>query len=229
MNLFDILGPVMVGPSSSHTAGAVQIGRMARRLLGEEVLEADISLHGSFLTTGYGHGTDKALIAGLMNFLPDDARIADSFEYAKKSGMSFSFHGIDLKEAHPNTALLSLKGKNGGTCRIQGCSLGGGRILIEEINGIPLSFRAEKPTLLVAHRDVPGALASIASLLYDCHSNIATLQLFRDSKGGNAFTVAETDAPLPESLREELLKKDAVSKVYIFTPEDSAYVSTLSS
>ena len=111
MNLLDIIGPVMVGPSSSHTAGAVKIGRVSRKLLAEEVKEAKIYFHGSFLATGKGHGTDKALIAGLLGMRPDDIRIPDSFFLAKKDGMEFSFSTTTLKDAHPNTAVLRLTGE----------------------------------------------------------------------------------------------------------------------
>lgn len=131
MNLFDILGPVMVGPSSSHTAGAVRLGRIARRLLGEGTpCRADITLFGSFAATGCGHGTDRALIAGLLGFQPDDERIAGSFGWAEKAGLSFSFATSHIGGEHPNTARVDLVGRSGKTLSMTGSSLGGGRIMV---------------------------------------------------------------------------------------------------
>ena len=129
MNLCDILGPVMVGPSSSHTAGAVRIGYISEKLLQDHVRKAEILLHGSFATTGIGHGTDKALVAGLLGMRPDDIRIPTSFELAKKNGMEFSFSTVTLKDAHPNTAVLRLTGQHGRKIEVQAASIGGGRIL----------------------------------------------------------------------------------------------------
>ena len=125
MNLFDILGPVMVGPSSSHTAGAVRIGYISGKLLQDHVVKAEILLHGSFATTGIGHGTDKALIAGLLGMHPDDIRIPDSFALAKKAGMEFTFSTVTLKDAHPNTAVLRLTGEHGRKIEVQASSIGG--------------------------------------------------------------------------------------------------------
>ena len=141
MNLFDILGPVMVGPSSSHTAGAVRIGYISEKLLQDHVKKAEILLHGSFATTGIGHGTDKALIAGLLGMHPDDIRIPDSFALAKKAGMEFTFSTVTLKDAHPNTAVLRLTGENGRKIEVQAASIGGGRILIAKLDGIEVIFK----------------------------------------------------------------------------------------
>jgi L-serine dehydratase len=143
MNIFDIVGPVMVGPSSSHTAGAVKIGYVSRKLLGEEVKEARILLYGSFLTTGTGHGTRKALVAGLLGMKTDDIRIPDAIELAEKAGMKIEFGEAHLKEAHPNTAQLFLTGVSGRTLEIIGQSLGGSRINIAEIDGIETNFSGE--------------------------------------------------------------------------------------
>ena len=140
MRLFDILGPVMVGPSSSHTAGAVRIGLTARKLLGDQPVHADISLHGSFALTGHGHGTDCALIAGLLGMQPDDLRIPDSFAIAAEQGLTFSFQNAQLRNAHPNTARLQLEDAKGRTLDIVAESIGGGRIRIRSIDGIETNF-----------------------------------------------------------------------------------------
>lgn len=202
MNLFDILGPVMVGPSSSHTAGAVRIGYISRVLLNEKPLTANITLHGSFATTGVGHGTDKALIAGLLGMQPDDTRIPHSFELAEKEGLSFQFTNQTIKEAHPNTAILELTGVNGKTIEIQAASIGGGRIMVHKLDGIDVNFSGEKPTLVVHNIDMPGHVAKIASLLYSKQINIATMQLYRGKRGGEAVMVMVLDQSITaEELR----------------------------
>ena len=146
MNLFDILGPVMVGPSSSHTAGAVRIGYISGKLLQDHVVKAEILLHGSFATTGIGHGTDKALIAGLLGMRPDDIRIPDSFFLAKKGRNGILFFHHYPERCHPNTAVLRLTGEHGRKIEVQAASIGGGRILIAKLDGIEVNFSAEKPT-----------------------------------------------------------------------------------
>jgi iron-sulfur-dependent L-serine dehydratase beta subunit len=152
MNLFDILGPVMVGPSSSHTAGAVRIGYISEKLLQDHVRKAEILLHGSFATTGIGHGTDKALVAGLLGMRPDDIRIPTSFELAKKNGMEFSFSTVTLKDAHPNTAVLRLTGQHGRKIEVQAASIGGGRILIAKLDGMLklVDFITERSPQIIA-------------------------------------------------------------------------------
>lgn len=221
MNLFDILGPVMVGPSSSHTAGAVRIGLVARKLLEEDPVKADILLHGSFATTGVGHGTDKALIAGLLGMEPDDMRIPGSFEEAKKMGLSFCFHTGNLKDAHPNTALLALTGRNGRQMSVQAASIGGGRISIRKLDGIEVNFSAEKPTLVVRNLDTPGQVAEVTGKLSLEKVNIATMQLYRDKRNGCAVMVLETDQSIPEESVESIRSLQGILQViYINTEEN---------
>lgn len=198
MNIFDILGPVMVGPSSSHTAGAVRIGYVARKLLQESPIKAHIFFYGSFATTGIGHGTDKAVIAGLLGMQPDDdIRIPDSFAYAAKENLSYEFDQIELRDAHPNTVLLELTGAKGRKLQVQASSLGGGRIMINKLDGIEVNFTAEKPTLIVHNQDQPGHVAEVTSMLAHKCVNIATMQLYRDKRGGYAVMVIETDQDIP--------------------------------
>jgi len=202
MNIFDILGPVMVGPSSSHTAGAVRIGYVARRLLQDVPCKVSVYFHGSFATTGVGHGTDRAVIAGLLGMQPDDIRIPDSFNYAKKAGLQFDFGQREIRDAHPNTVILDLEGKNGRKLKVQASSLGGGRIMINQLDGIDVNFTAEKPTLIVHNLDQPGHVAEVTSMLSHKCVNIATMQLYRDKRGGYAVMVLETDQEVPvESIR----------------------------
>ena len=210
MNLFDILGPIMVGPSSSHTAGAVRIGYISGKLLQDHVVKAEILLHGSFATTGIGHGTDKALIAGLLGMRPDDIRIPDSFFLAKKDGMEFSFSTITLKDAHPNTAVLRLTGEHGRKIEVQAASIGGGRILIAKLDGIEVNFSAEKP----------GHVAQVTSMLAEKQVNIANLQLYRDKRGGYAVMVIETDQEVPDESVAWLEQLDGIIKVTYINVEE---------
>ena len=185
MNLFDIVGPVMVGPSSSHTAGAVRIGQVSRHLLGESVKEAKILLHGSFLATGKGHGTDKALVAGLLQ----------------------------LKNAHPNSVKLLLVGESGRKLEIVACSLGGGRIKICTIDGLEANFSGEYTTLVVHNDDQPGHVAEVTSMLAHKSVNIATMQLYRDHRGGSAVMVIECDKEIPEEGLNFLERLEGIQKV----------------
>ena len=198
MNIFDILGPVMVGPSSSHTAGAARIGLMTRKLLGAEPVEADIRMYGSFAATGKGHGTDRAIIAGLLGMEPDDMRIPESFAIAEKEGMKFTFGTADLKGAHPNSVVLHVKGKNGRERKVQACSLGGGRIMINELDGIELNCTCEMPTIVVNHVDQPGRVAEVTTMLSMLSINIATMSVYRDRRGGRAVMVVELDQEIDE-------------------------------
>lgn len=213
MNSFDIIGPVMVGPSSSHTAGAAKIGNIARKLLGTPVQNADIYFHGSFLATGKGHGTDKALIAGLLGFPVDDPRIAGSFRYAEENGMQYRMSGIDLGEAHPNSVKLILTGTDGRKIEIVAASVGGGAIRVTEIDGLPANFSGDYPTLVVSNLDQPGHVTEITSMLSHKSINIATMQLYRSSKGGNAVIVLECDQEVPETAIRWLAHLEGILKV----------------
>lgn len=213
MNIFDIMGPVMVGPSSSHTAGAVKIGYISRRLLGEELASVKILLYGSFLTTGKGHGTRKALVAGLLGMKTDDIRIPEALEIAERGGIEVGFGEALLKEAHPNTAQLFLTGVSGRTLEIIGQSLGGSRINIAEIDGIETNFSGDHPTLVVHNQDQPGHVSEVTSMLAHKSVNIATMQLYRASRGGEAVMVIECDQEVPIEGIEWLKKVEGVNKV----------------
>lgn len=213
MNIFDIIGPVMVGPSSSHTAGAVRIGYIARKLFGEEIQEAKILLYGSFLSTGKGHGTDKALVGGLLGFQADDERIPESIDIAERKGMKLLFGKADLKEAHPNTVLLGLKGESGRYIEIIASSLGGGRIKICKIDGLDANFSGEYPTLVVHNHDQPGYVTEVTSMLANQSINIATMQLYRDIRGGSAVMVIECDQEVPEECIHWLSHLEGIDKV----------------
>lgn len=193
LNVFDIVGPVMIGPSSSHTAGAARIGLVARRLLGAEPMAAEILLHGSFAKTYRGHGTDKALAAGILGIQPDDMRLRDSLTLAKSAGLAVTFGEIDLEDAHPNTALVTLTDRLGRTVSVQGASVGGGNILITRVNGMAVEITGQYPTLIVLHRDAPGTIAAVTEEMSLRGVNICNFRLAREEKGGAAVMTIEMD------------------------------------
>lgn len=213
MDIFDILGPVMVGPSSSHTAGAARIGRVARRLLGEDVAEARVGFCGSFARTWRGHGTDRAVVGGLMDVAADDARLRDSLDEAKRRGLRVTFEEIQLKGAHPNTVRLRLRGVSGKQIEVIGASVGGGSIEIREIDGLSLRVTAQKHTLIIAHRDTPGIIARVSSLLAGAPVNIATMQVARSAAGGKAMTTMELDELPPDEIVAALRVMKGVESV----------------
>ena len=198
MNVFDIIGPVMIGPSSSHTAGAVRLGRVAWKILGERAVQARIRLSGSFAQTWRGHGTDKALIAGIMGMHSDDERIRRSLTLAGEEGLAYSFTGEDIPGAHPNTARIHLKGENGAECVVQGASIGGGNILVTEINGMEVSFTGQYNTLMVLHHDKPGTIAAVTNFMAYSGTNIAPF--LRQAGQPASFYRSERAIPQTRSL-----------------------------
>ena len=221
MTIFDIMGPVMIGPSSSHTAGAARIGRMARRLLGTRPVKAEILLHGSFAATGEGHGTDRALLAGILDLRPDDPRLPQAFELAGEAGLEFSIGKTHLQGAHPNTALVKLTGEGGEKLSLRGVSLGGGRARVEAIDDIETSFSGDMPTLIIRNRDLPGQVHEVTGALSRRRVNIATMRLFRDKRGGLAVMVIESDQPIdPEVVRELRAQPGIVKATYLDMTEE---------
>ena len=206
MNVFDILGPVMVGPSSSHTAGAARIGRVARHLLGEPVADAHIGLHGSFAKTYRGHGTDRAVIGGLLDMDVDDVRLRDSREIARAQRVTFSFAPVVLRDTHPNTLVIDARGRGGARLCVQGASIGGGSIRIQSIDGLEVNFSGEENTLVIRHLDAPGAIAHVTGMLAGAGVNIATMRVFRQEEGGRAIMALELDA-LPDDAIVEALRR----------------------
>lgn len=221
LDIFDILGPIMVGPSSSHTAGAVRIGNMARVLLGAEPKRAEIFLHGSFAETGPGHGTDRALVAGLLGMKPDDLQIPFSFEEAEKRGMAFRFQAVDLKEAHPNTAVLRVLDETGRTLELQAASTGGGRIRVDQLDGIHVNFTGDFNTLIVHSTDVQGKLAEVTRELDQGRINIANMNLYRAKRGGDVLMVIETDQRVPLVVRALIGELTDVERVTYYEREDA--------
>ncbi|HYG60075.1 MAG TPA: L-serine ammonia-lyase, iron-sulfur-dependent subunit beta [Symbiobacteriaceae bacterium] len=204
LDLFDIIGPVMVGPSSSHTAGAIRLGRLARAAAGFAPAEATILLHGSFAETGRGHGTDRGLVAGLLGWAPDDARLPQVAACAAEAGLKVEFVRADLGRVHPNTARFLLVSAEGQRVEAQGSSTGGGAVVLTELNGWPVELSGLYHTLLVSHRDRPGALAGITGRLAAFGLNIATMRVARRSRGGEAMAMLELDQPPDDRVRAEL-------------------------
>lgn len=221
LGLRDIIGPVMVGPSSSHTAGALRIARMARRLLSAAPARADITLYGSFAHTGAGHGTDKALIAGLLGLEADDLRIRDSFFLARGAGLDFVFARATDAQAeaagvdHPNTVDLRITDAAGARIDVRGVSVGGGAAAIRRIDGIDVDISGKRTSVVVNQRDERGVLAHIASCLADADVNIATTRMYRTRRGAHAYTVMEVDGAVPASAREAIEQDPRVMGVRI--------------
>ncbi len=220
IDIFDIMGPIMVGPSSSHTAGAVRIGRMARTLLGERPVRATLSLHGSFAETGVGHGTDKALVAGLLGMAADDFNIPNSFAVAAEQGLTFTFHEVNLRDAHPNSVVVEMEGVTGKRLVIQACSTGGGRIQVNRIDGVEVNFTGDYHTLVIHNRDDRGHVADVTTALAQAGVNVASMRLNRDSRGGSAIMVIETDQPVPELLLELFRQLPGILRVTYYGKED---------
>ena len=223
MNIFDMMGPIMVGPSSSHTAGAARIGKMARTLLGEKPVSARIHLHGSFAENGRGHGTDRAIVGGLLGMEPDDMRIPFSFDEAKKDGLTFTIDNVELRDAHPNTARIQLDGEHGAHLDIQACSVGGGAIEVHKLDGIDVNFTGSYNTLVVRNRDENGTLAAVTTILSQLRINVGNMSLCRHKRGGDALMVIETDQHIRPSQVEFLRELPGVISVTYYDKEDESY------
>ena len=205
MKLFDIIGPVMIGPSSSHTAGAARIGRITRQLLGEEVKHAVISFHGSFAKTYAGHGADRAVIGGLLDLHVDDVRLRTSKKLAAARGITYEITTVQLREAHPNTVIVEATGISGKQIKVEAASVGGGSVRVQYLNGMEVGFSGDRTTLVIQHRDMHGAIAKVSRLLAASKTNIATMRVFREEAGGRAVMALELDS-VPEPAHIEALR-----------------------
>ena len=218
MNVFDIIGPVMIGPSSSHPAGAVRLGRVANKLTDNRPLkQVEITLSGSFAQTYKGHGTDRALLAGIMGYHSYSVEIRDALEIAAERGIEYTFLKEDIKGAHPNTARIRFVLENGEEGTVLGASVGGGNILVSQVNGMNVEFTGESDTLLVMHRDKPGVIAAVTQLMHFEYAdlNIASFHLSREARGGEAIMTIEIDGHPPEGLIGAIRKIDNVSNAIL--------------
>jgi L-serine dehydratase len=210
---FEIIGPPMVGPSSSHTAGACRIGLMARWLLCEEPQEVLIGLHGSFAATGEGHATDRALVAGVLGLAPDDERLKDSFDLARQQGLRVTFQEVDLGEAaHPNSAQLKLRGKNDSLCVIAS-SIGGGAVRVNAINQYPIEISGQLEAIVIWHGDTPGFLGRVATVCSCVELNIATARTSRHERGEDALTAIEVDGNFEDDVLSVLRRSAGVNRL----------------
>lgn len=205
ISVFDVLGPNMIGPSSSHTAGTAIIAYLAQKMINGPLKKVEFILYGSFAKTYQGHGTDRALVGGILGFSTDDTRIRDSFQLAGERGLEFEFT-VDEKETdiYPNTVDIHMENQDGQVMTVRGESLGGGKVRIVKINQVKVDFTGEYSAVIVIHQDKPGVVAHITKVLSDRNVNIAFMKLFREAKGDIAYTIVESDDHLPEDITENL-------------------------
>ncbi len=218
MSIFEIIGPVMVGPSSSHTAGACRIGYAARKLLDEKPIQAIVYLHGSFLATGDGHGTKEALAAGLLGFYPDDERLIHALDLAAQEKLDIVFEPIDLgPQAHPNSVKIVLQGPTR-SLTLVAASIGGGSVRLQEVNDLPVDISGTLETLILWHNDTPGFLARITAVLACVQINVATIRTSRFQRGETAITVIEIDNSLPLEVTALLKKVPSINRLLVLSP-----------
>ncbi len=210
-SVFDILGPAMIGPSSSHTAGAARLGKIAREIAGEAFYKVTFYLHGSFAKTYKGHGTDRALAAGVLGMEPSDERIRNSLNIAKERGIDMEFIEANLGYEHPNTVKIVFHYRDRDDYYIIGSSIGGGSILITNINGNKVKFSGDYPTILISYRDQKGSINRISSILSNQDINIATMAVSREGK--IATMIMETDSPIKNGVIDSISALDEV--VYV--------------
>lgn len=215
IGVFDVVGPIMIGPSSSHTAGAARLGKIARSIVNKPIKSVTFLLHGSFKETYKGHGTDRALVAGILGMSPEDSRLRISMEIAEKEGIQIEFQPTDLGQVHPNTVKLMITDCEDTKWEVLGSSIGGGLVAIHEINGNKVKITGEHPTVITCHDDIPGTVSKISTLIYENNINIAHMTLVRSQKGKDATMTVEVDSPLSDDLVEKIKKIDGINRVIV--------------
>lgn len=220
ISIFKVIGPVMIGPSSSHTAGAARLGRVAAGIVGGAFDFVSFGLHGSFAKTYRGHGTDRALVAGVLGIFEDDERLKDSFELAEKAGIGFEFYPIELENAHENTVKLTFSMKDGEKQEIIGSSLGGGQIAINSINGFETEISASLSTLVISQNDRSGVISEVSGVLAKNGINIGTMRVSRLAKGLTACCIIETDGWLSADLVDEIKAMPNILSVRAINVDD---------
>ncbi len=219
ISVFDVLGPNMIGPSSSHTAGAEIIAFLAQKMITPPLRRVSFTLYGSFAKTYHGHGTDRALLGGIMGFSADDTRIRDSFTIAAERGLAYSFTPNETEtDIHPNTVDIRMENEAGQVMTVCGESLGGGKVRIVRINGVKVDFSGEYNALIVVQQDKPGVVAHITNILSEHNVNIAFMRLFREAKGHTAYTIVESDERLPEGVDALLRQNPNITDVMVVQP-----------
>lgn len=215
ISLFDVIGPVMIGPSSSHTAGAAKLAKMAKIIVNKPFTRVTFGLGGSFASTYKGHFTDYALVAGILGMDEDDEQLAHSFSLAKEQGLAYEFQKVDIESSYENVVRITFHFPEEDSLTIEGASLGGGRILINNIFGNPCEFSATSPTLIILQRDVKGVISNISTTLASHKINIAMMRVNRSKRGDTAFCTIECDETIPEQVKIELESLENIISVII--------------
>ncbi|MGI6661797.1 MAG: L-serine ammonia-lyase, iron-sulfur-dependent subunit beta [Bacillota bacterium] len=215
LSIFDVIGPIMIGPSSSHTAGAVKLARVSALIAGKPFKHVEFGLHGSFAKTGKGHGTHLALLAGVLGITEEDERIKHSLDIAKARGITYTFREVELDDVHENAAMITFTHDDNTSTQITGCSVGGGRILITNINGVDVEVSAEQPTMIIQQLDKPGVIARISRVLAENSINIGLMRFSRVAKRDVATSVLETDQKIPPEVVQRLATLDDVLLVRV--------------
>lgn len=215
IGIFDVLGPIMIGPSSSHTAGAARLGKIARTIVNKPIKDVTFLLHGSFKETYKGHGTDRALVAGILGMMPDDERLRDALLIAEKEGLEVHFLPADLGQVHPNTVKILMTDCDDINWEVLGSSIGGGLVEIYEINGNKVKITGEYPTIITCHDDIPGNVSKVSTLFYDNDINIAHMTLVRSQKGKDATMTFEVDNNVSEELIAAIKAVEGVNRVIL--------------
>lgn len=219
MSIFDVVGPIMVGPSSSHTAGAARLARVAKSIVAKPFKHVTFGLHGSFAQTYKGHGTDKALVAGALGMRENDERLVQSFVIAQEQGLTYAFYETELEDVHENTVEMTFFLTDGEVCRVTGSSVGGGRIIICKINEFEIEFDALLPTLIVRQKDKKGVISKISAILAELDMNIGIMKLSRTRKGEIAFCVIEMDEQISDCVVEQIQRIPEVLSILAINPE----------
>ena len=215
IGIFDVLGPIMIGPSSSHTAGAARLGKIARTIVNKPIKDVTFLLHGSFKETYKGHGTDRALVSGILGMMPDDERLRDALLIAEKEGLEVHFLPADLGQVHPNTVKILMTDCDDINWEVLGSSIGGGLVEIYEINGNKVKITGEYPTIITCHDDIPGTVSKVSTLFYDNDINIAHMTLVRSQKGKDATMTFEVDNNVSEELIAAIKAVEGVNRVIL--------------
>lgn len=216
IKLLDVVGPIMIGPSSSHTAGAARLAKVALLIANRPFDSVEFGLGGSFASTYKGHFTDCALLAGVMGFSEDDERLADSFDLASKSNLKYEFYPMDIESEYENTARVTFKYEDGSSFFVEGASLGGGRILITNINGLVCEMNAVSPTIIIKQKDSAGVIGAVATALAQENINIGVMTVSRLARGHIGFCVLECDDFIDETVVEKLTEiKNVISVVAV--------------
>lgn len=215
IGVFDVLGPIMIGPSSSHTAGAARLGKIARTIVNKPIKEVTFLLHGSFKETYRGHGTDRALVAGILGMEPSDDRLRNAIELAEKEGIAITFQPSDLGQVHPNTVKFLITDCDGIEWEVLGSSIGGGLVAISEINGNKVKITGEFPTIITCHDDIPGTVSKTSTLFYENGINIAHMTLVRSQKGKDATMTLEVDSLISKEIEEKIKQIDGINRVIV--------------